>query len=136
SIVYNDYVVSSMLKNLQQLKGANALIYMPDHADDVKNNLGHGSAHFTFEMTQIPMLMWFSKTYQERYENRYQTLSNNTNKLYSNDLFYDTLIGIFDIKTNRYNKKYDLSSDYYQLKEEKALLLHGKFRYIEKKPTH
>ena len=134
SIVYNHYVVSSMLKNLQELKGVNALIYMPDHADDVKDNKGHGSAHFTFEMTQIPMLMWFSKDYKERYPNRYKILSKNIDKLYSNDLFYDTLIGIFDIKTDKYNRKYDLSSNDYQLKKEEALLLHGKFLYTEKEP--
>ncbi len=133
SILYNDHVVSSILKELQKQKGVLGFIYMPDHADDIDKNLGHGSAHFTFEMTEIPMLMYFSKEYQERYKNRYQTLSKNKNKLYSNDLFYDTLIGIFNIETKRYNKQYDLSSKAYQLNEKDALVLHGKRPYEKKK---
>ncbi len=133
SILYNDYVVGSILKELQKQKGISGFIYMPDHADDIDHNLGHGSAHFTIEMTQIPMIMWFSNSYQKLYQNRYQTLSKNSNRLYSNDLFYDTLMGIFNIKTKRYSSQYDLSSNHYQLKDENALVLHGKRHYKEKK---
>ncbi len=133
SILYNDYVVSSILKELQKQKGVLGFIYMPDHADDIEHNIGHGSAHFTIEMTQIPMIMWFSNSYQKLYHNRYQTLSKNINRLYSNDLFYDTLMGIFNIKSKKYSSQYDLSSNNYQLKEENALVLHGKRHYKEKK---
>jgi glucan phosphoethanolaminetransferase (alkaline phosphatase superfamily) len=135
SILYNDYVVSSILKELQKQKGISGFIYMPDHADDIDHNLGHGSAHFTIEMTQIPMIMWFSNAYQKLYQNKYQTLSKNSNRLYSNDLFHDTLIGIFNIKTERYSRQYDLSSNHYQLKEESALVLHGKRHYKGKKTS-
>ena len=132
SVLYNDYVVSSILKELQKQKGITGFIYMPDHADDVEKNLGHSSAHFTIEMTQIPMIISFNQSYKKRYSNRYQTLLKNRYRLFSNDLFYDTLIGIFDIKTNRYSRKYDLSSNNYQLKEEDALMLHGKYHYNKK----
>ena len=44
---------------------------------------------------------------------------------------YDTLIGIFGIKTDKYNPKNDLSSNKYSLKVQDALALHGKKHYID-----
>ena len=123
SIVYNDYVVSSILKELQKEKGANGFIYMSDHADDVNAKLAHMMGFFTYEMTQIPMIGWFSEKYKIKYSGKYNTLLNNRDKLYSNDMFYDTLVGIFDVKTDKYSAKYDFSSKDYSLNPEDALVL-------------
>lgn len=123
SIVYNDYVVSSILKELQKEKGANGFIYMSDHADDIDAELAHMMGFFTYEMIQIPMLGWFSEEYKKEYNNKYDTLLNNRDKLYSNDMFYDTLIGIFDIKTDKYSSQYDFASSDYSLNPEDALVL-------------
>jgi hypothetical protein len=115
--------VSSILKELQKEKGATGFIYMPDHADDVNAELAHMMGFFTYEMTQIPMIGWFSEEYKKKYREKYENLLNNKDKLYSNDMFYDTLVGIFDIKTDRYNSKYDFSSRDYTLTPEDALVL-------------
>jgi len=135
SVFYNDYVVSSILKLLQKDKSAMALSYMSDHADDVINMLGHNSAMFTYTMTQIPMLFWFSDTYKKRYSRQYKTLQKHTNTLFSNDLWYDTLIGLMNIKTDHYNASADLTSESYKLDPSNALVLHGKKHYIEKENT-
>ncbi len=131
SIVYNDYVVSSILHILQQQKGGMGLIYMSDHSEDVFRQLGHNSGNFTYEMTQIPMLAWFSDQYIERYTNKYTYLARNRNTLFSNDFLYDTLVGIFDINTSNYNSHYDLSSEHYQLDDEDAFTLHRKKHYTD-----
>ena len=132
SVLYNDYVVSSILKELQKEKGVNGFIYMPDHADDVVRCLGHNSTMFTYEMTQIPMIAWFSRDYKEKYGSRYSNLLSNRDKLYSNDMLYDTMIGMFGIETDRYNSKYDFTSNDYKLNPEDALVLFGERHYIDK----
>lgn len=132
SVLYNDFVVSSMLKELQKKEGITGFLYFSDHADDVINKMGHNSGKFTFEMVQIPMLMWFSDEYKNLYPKKYQNLLSRVETLYSNDMLYDTLIGIFDIKTDKYNAKYDFSADDYELKPENALVLHGKKKYTDK----
>lgn len=129
SVLYNDYVVSSILNELKKQNTTSAFIYMSDHADDVVRDYGHSIDKFTYEMTQIPMIAWFSNTYKQNYNNRYQVLSNNTQKIFSNDMLYDTLIGMLDIDTDQYDAKFDLSSQKYSLKEEEALVIHGKKRY-------
>jgi len=132
SIVYNDYVVSSILKELQKEKGVTAFLYMSDHADDVIAKLGHNSGKFTYEMTQIPMIAWFSDEYKNRYSVKYNQLKKRTETLFSNDMFYDTLIGLFNIQTDKYNLKYDFTSSKYSLKPKDALTLKGKKHYADK----
>jgi len=133
SVVYNDYVVSSILTLLQKEQGVRGLIYMSDHADDAIRAKGHSCDRFTYDMSQIPMIMWFSNSYQKIYANQYHTLLKHKEKLYSNDMFYNTLIGIFNIQTTQYNPAYDLSSTHYTLKPKDALILHGQKHYIDEK---
>lgn len=132
SVVYNDYVVSSILEEFQKEKGVNGFLYMSDHTDDVIRKLGHESSRFTYEMTQIPMIAWFSDDYKKEYNNKYDTLLSHKNTLFSNDMLYDTMIGLFDIKTDNYNVKYDFSSKDYTLDPKDALVLHGKKHYTDK----
>ena len=132
SVLYNDYVVSSILKEFQKNENAYAFIYMSDHTDDMINQLGHNSAKFTYYMTQIPMLTWFSNVFKEAYPKKHSNLMSRLETLYSNDMLYDTMIGIFGVKTDRYNPKYDFSSEKYKLNPEDALVLHGKKHYIDK----
>lgn len=129
SILYNDTVVSNMINDLKNYSGVNALIYMADHADDVIGQLGHNSGKFTFEMTQIPMFAYFSEEYKSKHKDIYKTFVQNQNRLFSNDMFYDTLIGLANITTNAYNPKYDLTSKDFELKDEEAKTLHGKRKY-------
>jgi len=132
SVVYNDYVVSTILKKLKQEKGICALLYLSDHADDVMNGLGHNASKFTFEMVQIPMIIWLSEKYKKRYPDKFVSLSAHKKVLYSNDMLYDTLIGVFNIKTDRYSAQYDLTSEKYRLKDPEALTLHGRKKYTDK----
>lgn len=132
SVLYNDYVVNSILEELQKEKAVNGFIYMSDHADDVIGKLGHNSGKFTYEMAQIPMIAWFSDKYRKEYRNKYTILSNHRNTLFSNDMLHDTMVGLFDVKTDKYNSKYDLTSKDYKLNSKDALVLHGKQHYIDK----
>jgi glucan phosphoethanolaminetransferase (alkaline phosphatase superfamily) len=132
SVVYNDYVVNSILNELQNIQGVRGFIYMSDHADDVDNELGHNSAKFTFDMTQIPFITWFSDEYINRYPSVFTTFKSHKKTLFSNDLFYDTLIGMFNVETDHYNKKYDLTNKNFSLNPNDALTLHGKIHYTDK----
>ena len=132
SVVYNDYVVSSILKELQEKEGIRGFIYMPDHAEDVIGGKAHNPTLYTDAMTQIPMISWFSKAYMNRYIDTYNVFKSNVNTLFSNDMFYDTLIGVMNVKTEKYNARFDLSSSAYKLEHKDALVLHGAKRYTHK----
>ena len=132
SVVYNDFVVGSILTELKKEKGIAGFMYIADHADDVIASLGHNSETFTYEMTQIPMIVWLNNKYIKKYPKKYKYLKKHTQTLFSNDMLYDTLIGIFNIHTTKYNQKYDLSSKKYKLQPKNALTLHGEKHYTNK----
>jgi len=132
SVYYNDHVVSAIIQAFEKDQSAYALFYMSDHAEDVIGGVGHQSSMFTFQMTQIPFIAYFSDKYKKVYSGRYQTFLKHRKMLFSNDMLYDTLIGIYGVKTDKYDPKYDLSSAHYHLDDKDALVLHGEKKYASK----
>jgi glucan phosphoethanolaminetransferase (alkaline phosphatase superfamily) len=130
SVYYNDYVVTNLLKKLKEHQGVSAFLYFSDHAEDILRGLKHSPTHIKPIMSQIPLIIWLSEEYKNRYPKKYETLKEHKETVFSNDLIYDTLIGMSNISTDRYNSKFDFSSKEYKLKPENALFLHGKKHYI------
>jgi len=133
SVLYNDYVVSSVIKELKKIKGVAGLIYMPDHSEDVLRGRAHTPAHFTYDMTQIPIIMWFNSKYKNRYKDKYKNLRKHINTLFCNDMLYDTIIDITNIKTKYYNKQNALSNKNYYFPPDKAKTLYDKYFYTSDK---
>ncbi len=133
SIVYNDDVVDGLISALSKEQGVTALLYMPDHADDALAGKGHHSSKFNFHMLQIPMLAWFSEAYKQTYASTVQALQTHKNTLFTNDMFYDTLLGLMAVQSDRYEALYDFTSLDYTLDAEHALVLHGKKHVTDKK---
>lgn len=133
SVLYNDYVVSSLYKIIKkQSQNAPAVcMYLSDHADDVFKNRRHDSGRFTYEMTQIPYWIWCSPAYREAYSDTFEHLQRHKFTLFSNDFLYDTLLGITHVTTDKYNKHADLTSSTYSLSPDVAKTLHGARNYSD-----
>ena len=129
SVLYGDYVAGSIIDLLSDVNGVAGLLYFSDHADDVVRKVGHNATNFTYDMTRIPLFLWLSDQYKNRYQDKLENIINNQDRLFSNDDIYDTLIGLFDIDTDRYQAVNDLSSAQYFLAENDAYTLHGKVPY-------
>jgi len=125
SVYYNDYVVSSLMELLDTNSSIAAAIYLSDHGEEVAKNYGHNIDRFTYEMTNIPMMIWLSSGYQARYPKVETTLQAHAHRIFTNDLLYDTLIGLIGIQTSEYEPQYDFTSTKYSLTEDHALLNHG-----------
>jgi hypothetical protein len=133
TVYYNDYVVSSLVKELEKENKVAGLIYFSDHSENIVNHLGHDPSTFTFDQTQIPMIIWLSDKYKERYPEKTKNLEEHRNTMFSNDFIYDTVLGITNVKTDRYEERFDLSSKNYSFKPEEAKLLYGKYNYTDPK---
>ena len=136
SVLYNDHVVASLLKILKSSKKVAGLLYFSDHGEDLFEMKGHHSDQFTYAMTQIPMVAWFSNEYQKKYPRKYLSMVFRRNQLFSNDFVYDTLIGLFGIETGNYEAKHDLSSDTYSFDIIDAKTLLGKMGYATSGNTY
>ncbi|PWB78916.1 MAG: hypothetical protein C3F15_00610, partial [Holophagae bacterium] len=130
SMLYNDFVVNSIIDLIRQSGRTGAVMYVADHADDVLGGLRHASSQFTYQMTSIPVFFWISDGYQVAYPASREHLEKHLDELFPNDFVYDTMIGMMGIATDEYDARCDLSSPAYQLAESEALTLGGKRRYV------
>ena len=101
-----------------------AMLYLPDHGQEVgdRKKMYHFIETYTWSKSRIPMYLWLSSGYRERYPEKYGTLNANAAKFFTNDLLYDMVLGLLSIKTPHYEEKYDIGSAKYGVTEENAEL--------------
>ena len=125
SILYNDYVVQKIFEHFSSMKDFMALIYFADHADDL-TCWCHNSSSFTWEMTKIPLYAYFSDKYIKQHSEKYKILKDNQHTPFTNDMFFDTFLGILNITDKRfYVPEDDLSNEKYKHLPEDLSTLHG-----------
>lgn len=129
SILYNDHVVSGLIETLEQSSGARFLLYFADHGEDAVEGVNHNSSQFTYDMTYIPMLLWASDNYKNRYGERLRTMSANAKNMFGNEHVYDTLVGLMDIRTKFFDAGKDLSSGNYKAHKKPSYILYREKEY-------
>lgn len=115
TILYVDYVVDKAIKLLQskQNKFTTSLVYLSDHGESLGEDgvYLHGLPYSIAPDTQkhVPMLLWLSPDYQQRYGISSQCLQQQakTND-YSQDNLFSTLLGLLGVDTREYQAKDDL----------------------------
>lgn len=68
AVLYNDYIIRSVIELLRKKNTFSAVTYFSDHGDEVYDTMemrGHDEYHGTKPMYEVPFLMWFSKKYQQ-----------------------------------------------------------------------
>ena len=133
SILYNDYVVDSLYQIFKKNVAVGAFLYTSDHALDLNANPVRSTTKFTYEMVQIPLLISLSDGYIKRYQKRYTMLNKHTFSLFSNDMLYDTILGLTAVSSDHYDAKNDLTSSQYHLDPSSSLVLDGQIPYLSDK---
>lgn len=114
SILYTDFVLQKIYERVQILPNFKALIYFSDHGEAIDQDLEHDEGNFVFDMVEIPMCMYFSDEYIQEHPNIFQNLKSAQNDVFTNDLIFNTMLGIMDINIeNLYEPKNDLTSTTY-----------------------
>lgn len=129
SVLYTDYILKSIYEYGKKYLNLQTMIYCSDHGENMQ--YGHTTAHFTFDMVRIPMFVYLSETYRNKYQDRAKNLNNNKDAIFTNDLMFDTVCGIMNLPNNFYQRKYDLSDEQYDLPLEAAVTNHGKTKISE-----
>ena len=129
SILYTDFVLSKIFDYAKKNLNLQAMIYFSDHGEDLE--ISHNPDVFRFEMLRIPMFMYFSPEYEKTFPEKFSTLENNREKYFTNDMFYDTLCGIINAKSNRYDAGQDFSSAEYKFTRETLTTMLGQHKLTE-----
>jgi len=109
SVLYDDFVVSQLLRSTQRIGGVSAFLYFSDHGEDVLGVGGHNSADFTYPMVEVPLVVSLSRDYERAYPARAASLAAHTGVVFPTDFIFDTVLGIAGIESDRYEPFADLS---------------------------
>jgi lipid A ethanolaminephosphotransferase len=112
AILYTDYFLSKVIAFLKPYDASyeTSMIYMSDHGESLGEHglYLHGLPYFMAPDTQtnVAALMWFGEKTRSRLD--IKQLHDNMDKTYSHDNLFHTLLGIFDVNTQVYNKEMDI----------------------------
>ena len=116
SIAYTDHVIKKITEFAQQNLNLQALVYFSDHATIPDKRRSPKFAGFA--TVRIPMFVYLSDEYINKYPYTYSTLQQHKNKFFTNDLVYDFMCGILNIKSNHYDETNSLASKNYKYSRE------------------
>jgi heptose-I-phosphate ethanolaminephosphotransferase len=113
SVIYNDFIVDSLLSMLTKLAAANpnmscAALYLSDHGENVYDDLTCGMLGHTYSgklpkpNIEIPFIAWVSDGYKERFVTQYQNLQNHTHRPFVTDDLYHAILDLCNIQTATY----------------------------------
>jgi len=109
TILYADYIVDKAIELLKahQEKFTTSLVYLSDHGESLgeKGIYLHGLPYAIAPefQTRVPLLIWLSPDYQQRYAVDYGCLNRQaTTQKYSQDNLFSTLLGITGVQTREY----------------------------------
>ncbi len=115
TILYVDYVVDKTIKLLQskQDKFTTSLVYLSDHGESLGEDgvYLHGLPYSIAPETQkhVPMALWLSADYQQRYGISAHCLQQRAQKEnYSQDNLFSTLLGLLGVSTREYQAADDI----------------------------
>ena len=140
SILYNDYIMSKIHHLLFNKFNVDAMMYFADHGEELKVKFCHGVEYFynnyktqpsSREIVKIPIYFAFSNKYKQLYPELTTNLNLNKDKYFTNDMVYDTMLGIMHIKPPYYNEKYDITSSAYNMSLSELRTIHGKVKLEE-----
>ena len=131
SVLFNDKVVDDIIKKLSKFSGKTPLgvFYFSDHGInfDEDSDLGESKrmvSNYKPAMAEIPVLFWANDPYNKKYPEIIKNLKKNKNKVYTNDLVFNTLAGLLNLKYGE--ESFDVTSKDFKISS--PLTNHGKHK--------
>lgn len=129
SLHYTDGVIQQFYDYCKDKLNLQAMVYFSDHATipDVHRSPGFGG----FGNTRIPLLVWMNETYKQHHIDRWNALKANKDRYFTNDLIYNLMCGVMDVRSNHYDERDSLASLQYKYQRGDLLTYEKQRRIIE-----
>ncbi|WP_036216391.1 phosphoethanolamine transferase, partial [Massilia alkalitolerans] len=116
TILYTDYFLSKTIDMLRDIAGSGgldtAMLYFSDHGESLgENNMYlHGAPYFLAprEQTEVPMMLWMSPGFSERFRLDRRCLNERRKQPLSHDNVFHSVLGMLDVNTAVLNPRLDL----------------------------
>ena len=115
TIAYTDHFLAQIIDRLKREDSiASSMIYVSDHGESLGENGAylHGLPYFMApsQQTQVPMLMWFSASYQTAFNINKRCLLDRRGHEYSHDNLFHSLLGLYGVNSESYRASLDIFS--------------------------
>ena len=129
SIAYTDYVLQQIQEYAAKHLNLQAMVYFSDHATipDKRRSPNFGG----FATVRIPLFTYLADEYISTHPEIYSALKANRDKYWTNDLAYELICGILDIKSNHYDESNSLASTQYKYTKYMLMTDLGKLHIID-----
>ena len=129
TILYTDHVLSKVFEYARDRLRLQAMIYFSDHGENLK--ISHNPDVFSFDMVRIPLWIYLSKDYRAALPRRTAELIEHRDRYFTNDMMYDTLGGLLNAPSNKYDERQDFSSAAYAFDRETLTTMLGRYRLTD-----
>lgn len=125
TIRQTDYILQNLHNaTIEKYDFVDSFVYFSDHGEDVFGQKFHNSANFSYPMVRIPLFMTFSDRFKNNVmKSDYDTLKSRESFVFTNDLLFNTLLDIYQIKSSHFEKGYSLLKQNYKINENNALTM-------------
>lgn len=106
SILYTDYILSSIIDQIDRPNTVSAFMFVSDHGEDIgKGGAGHGgNCTPKVEEYHVPFIFWWSDSYKDRYAEKVTNAQSRKQTKLNGDNIYYTLCDLADIQlSEQYN---------------------------------
>lgn len=140
SILYNDYIMEHMANKLFTKLDVKAIMYFADHGEELNKFYCHGTDFFLTNykkyesvknIVKIPAYFIFSEKYKQKYPAQYNIIKNNADKYFTNDLVFESMLGLMQVESKYINKKFAITSSQYDMNLDDLYTIHGKISLKE-----
>lgn len=110
SVLFNDYVMENIMNKAVNRLHADSVLYFSDHGEQVTERPGHNADQFDYTMVHIPFWVYTSDAYRMSHPAEVATMTARRNMPFSNDMLYDTFMGIMGLTAAHYDPTADIFS--------------------------
>ena len=110
SVLFNDYVMENIMNVATNFLHADSVMYFSDHGEQVTERPGHNADQFDYTMVHIPFWIYTSDSYRMTHPAEIATMEARRNMPFSNDMLYDTLMGMMGLTAAHYDPTADIFS--------------------------
>lgn len=106
ALSYIDHSLFKIIKQIENLTEPFIFLYFSDHGESVFTNRGHDSSNYIYEMTAIPLIVYFNKAAKNKYKalfEKYTKLSEEENPATLSQLPY-TILNLLGLNSSANSK--------------------------------
>jgi len=129
SVRYTDYILQRIFEYGREHLNLQTMVYFSDHGTEPDQK--RSPVFSGFSALRIPLFVYLAEDYRRLHPEVTKALQQNKYKFFTNDLGYELLCGLLEIKSEHYEEASSLASADYKYRREELMTYLGQVKLSE-----